>query len=94
MPKKRIKTVDKSIKKEPYLKLNPNAAGLTLGTVSFVFGIMIIIAFNAVGDASGSELKLNVLSNIVLFMLSAFIEGTIIGYIVAWMYNKFVYVAK
>ena len=92
MAKKRIRKSKTNLEKEQYLKIDPNAAGLTLGTVSFVLGIILIIGLNFL-DAQ-ENIPINAPSNLILFMLSSFIEGTILGYIVAWIYNKFIYIAK
>ena len=98
MAKKRIKSplhrasqIDSG--KEQYLKINPNAAGLTLGAVSFVLGIILIISFSVLENEE-TGILLNNPGGIILFMLSSFIEGTILGYIVAWIYNKLIYIAK
>ena len=96
MAKKRIRiplhrASQSNKEKEQYLKLNPNAAGLTFGAVSFVLSIILVISINLLGENS----PLNAVRGIIiLFIISAFIEGTILGYIIAWVYNKFIYISK
>ena len=95
MPRKKLnKTEIKTIEKEQYLKINQNAAGLTFGAISFILSIILIISLNAVGNKAEAGIPLNSFGGIILFVISAFIEGTILGYIVAWTYNKFIYIAK
>ncbi|MBI2448905.1 hypothetical protein HYV49_01270 [Candidatus Pacearchaeota archaeon] len=94
MAKKTIKKkVNNSNEGWQYSKINPNAAGLTIGTISFIFSLIIIVSLNFLSDNSGN-IPINSGSKIILFIISAFIEGTILGYVVAWIYNKFIYIAK
>lgn len=84
---------DKLERKEKYLKINPNAAGLTIGTVSFMLSIILVIGFVAIGE-NETSIPSNIPGGIILFIVSSFIEGTILGYVTALVYNKFIHIAK
>ena len=76
-------------KKGKYFTINQNAAALALGTISFFFSIMIIIGFQSLEDTNASGVQLNSPGGAILFILSSFIEATVLGYAISWLYNKY-----
>jgi len=96
--KKSLKKAIKSLTKPKQIKINPKAAGLSLGilfAVSMVFFSLWVIIFGTgqvvVNLAAIFYIGYNTtITGMMLGAIYGFIDGFIAGYILAWLYNKLV----
>lgn len=90
MPRKKmIKKRDVNGQQARWVKINPNAAGLTLGILSVIISLFVVVGAIFMGlDDVGGGISVKNPSGAIMFIISAFIEGSLVGLIAAWLYNR------